>query len=668
MPATRLDLLRTHARAALAGAVVIALMLFWAVDDGGFAAQTWYWGALVALATLAVLFVTQRHHRASMPRALAVAVGFLALYVAWSYLSIAWAEYPGAALQGSNRTLLYLIVFWVVASVSWTEVLAATALLAFSCGVGVIGVVLMLRFAIGTHVAGLFYQGRLVAPTGYFNSTAALFTMAALVAVALAARRTLPGLLRGLLLAFACVDLEIALTVQSRGWLFTLPVVGLLGIIVAGGRLRVTAHAILPILGALAATRPLLRVYQISDHRLAHEATHAGKVGLLTVAAVFFVTTLIAWIEQARGRPPLGAATAHVLGTAAAVVALAGVGIGLYVVSGHRPGRFISREAHAFVANQERDTAGSHFADVGSGRVDIWRVAWKAFVAHPVGGLGQDNFGDYYLIHRHGSAEPEWPHSLEMRLLACTGAVGLLLFAGFIAAALTAAIRARSRGTSAHRMLVAAALLPLVDWLVHGSIDWFWEVPALGAPALGFLAMAGRIVVGPAVETAAVAEPSSRRRVLRPVGYAGAAVALLAATFVLGVPLIAERELALGERASFTNVSASLADFHRSHELNPLASDPGDQAGTVALVNGQPASAIRWFTQALGRRPDDWYAWLGRGLAESRIGSVASARHDFRAAARINAHQPVVGHALRLVATRHPLTIAQALAQIVYLA
>ena len=39
--------------------------------------------------------------------------------------------------------------------------------------------------------------GRLAAPTGYFNATAALFTIDALIAIALAARRELPGPLRG---------------------------------------------------------------------------------------------------------------------------------------------------------------------------------------------------------------------------------------------------------------------------------------------------------------------------------------------------------------------------------------------------------------------------------------------------------------------------------------
>ena len=84
--------------------------------------------------------------------------------------------------------------------------------------------------------------------------------------------------------------------------------------------------------------------------------------------------------------------------------------------------------------------------------------------------------------------EPAWTHSLEMRLLAHTGVVGFVLFAGFIVAARGGGARGSGDARRAPRQWVAgAALLPLVVWLIHGSVDWFWEMPALSGPALGFL-------------------------------------------------------------------------------------------------------------------------------------------------------------------------------------
>src|SRR6185312_3362182 len=102
---------------------------------------------------------------------------------------------------------------------------------------------------------------------------------------------------------------------------------------------------------------------------------------------------------------------------------------------------------------------------------DFWRVALDAFVNHPIGGLGQDNFGDYYLPRRRTAEEPSWTHSLELRLLAHTGIVGFGLFAGFVGMALTAALRARRRGPPLVRSVSAIALLPFVVWVIYGSVD-----------------------------------------------------------------------------------------------------------------------------------------------------------------------------------------------------
>ncbi len=46
--------------------------------------------------------------------------------------SIAWAESPGDALQGSNRALLYLLVFVLMLSLPWTPEGALAALVTFA--------------------------------------------------------------------------------------------------------------------------------------------------------------------------------------------------------------------------------------------------------------------------------------------------------------------------------------------------------------------------------------------------------------------------------------------------------------------------------------------------------------------------------------------------------
>jgi tetratricopeptide (TPR) repeat protein len=252
-----------------------------------------------------------------------------------------------------------------------------------------------------------------------------------------------------------------------------------------------------------------------------------------------------------------------------------------------------------------------------------------------------------------------------MRLLAHTGIVGFALFAAFLVLALRAAARTRRGADPTRQMLAGAALMPLVVWLIHGSLDWFWEFPALSAPALGFLVMAGRLGEQPAPSDSPATV--GRRSAPRPFAYAGAATAFVVATAVLGFPFLATRELSLGETASHTNPSAALADFNRSHTLNPLSSDPGTLGGTVALLDGRYADARTRFSQAITKEPGAWFAWLGRGLSSSSLGDEDAARNDFRSALRLNDQQAAVRDAAARVMTSHPLTVSEAFKEVNYL-
>ena len=637
-------------------------MLVWAVHNGGYDEDTWYWGALamLALTTGTVFALGGRGLRLS--RSAAIATGLFALYTAWSYLSITWASYKGIALEGSNKTLLYLLMFGLLAALPWTERGALTALLAFAVGVGTIAIVLLVRLAAGSHVTGLFVGGRLAAPTGYINSTAALLTMGVLTAIALAARRELWGPVRGLLLACAAAELDLAITVQSRGWLFTLPLVALVAIVVSPARLRVTAAAVLPVVGSALVARRLLHVYQNTpSDPLQRLAEHAGRPALALCVAVFVVGTLFAWADGLRP-VALGSIARRITGAILVIVALGGgAGVVLAVSHGH-PGSFISRQWHGFSHEPSANT-DSHFSDAGSGRYDFWRVSLKAFEAHPVGGLGQDNFGDYYLRHRHTGEEPVSPHSLEMRLLSQTGVVGTVLFVGFMAAAIAGALRARRRGSDLGRAVAAAALLPLIVWLIHGSIDWFWEMPSLSGPALGFLAIAGawadREPDGQPTRSARRTIERARGPLVRRGAIGVGSLAALAALVVLAFPYLSVREVSIATNIQNVDPVASLHDLHIAGRLNPLDSGPGLVAGAVALRHGEWAQARRSLGQSTGREPGDWLAWLLAGVAASEQGRRSVARVDYVRADKIDRLQPAVMEALARVGSRRPLTSAE---------
>ncbi len=679
----------------LPGFVAVGLMLLWAEHDGGYDADTWYWGALLTLALLVVTVIGLGSRRAALSRPAALAMLALAAYTAWSYLSILWADVPGWALEGSNRTLLYLLLFALFAVIPWAPGAGLAAMALFALGVGTLAVWILARMAFGHDIAALLIDGRLVAPTGYFNSSVALFMMAALVATTLATRRELPVLLRGALLAVACAALQLCVTGQSRGWLFTLPLVLLASIAVVRDRVRVTLAAVLPAAGALIPLHRLLTVFEIHQGPALQDAAgRAARISLLICAGVLVAGALLAWADVRLGPRRMRPAAQRVLGAAVAAAAIGAASAGVLAATHGHPVAFVQRQWHGF--SHESDTAtASHFAAVGSSRYDLWRVSLDAFLAHPVGGLGQDNFADYYITRRRTGEDPRSTHSLEMRLLAETGAVGTALFAAFTILAVAAALRSRRVGSDLAAAVGAAALLPLIVWAVHGSVDWFWEMPALSGPAfacLGLGAALGRprratsLAVeslpdahGPHASAATAgapepatplprgAPPASRRahsaaaRGARALGVAAGAVAVLAAAGVLGFPYLAVREVSVANDVRSRDPADALSRLQTAAKLNPLSSDPDEIGGTIALETGRYADAERLFEQALRRRPHGWFAWLGAGLAASAQHHPARAEHDFAYAASLNSREPLLPTVLMRARTRDPVSVREAL-------
>jgi hypothetical protein len=491
--------------------------------------------------------------------------------------------------------------------------------------------------------------------------------MLALVSIALSVRRELPALLRGVLLALSLAGLELALLAESRGWLFTLPVVLVLAIWAVRDRLAIALAAIPPIVGFLAVLHRLLDVYTVGsrlppDQRaLIAAAQHAGRAGLFACAVVFVIGSAAAMLAPVTIRRRPSARQRVAIGWIVAVVAVLGC-VGAADLATHgRPFHELRVQWSGFThpSRSEIDSEGSHFGSVGTQRYDAWRVAWDAFVAHPIGGLGQDNFADYYDAHGRTGISVAWTHSIEMRLLAHTGIVGTLAFLVFLAGALTAAVRVRTRSEPLARATVGIALCPLIVWLVHGSVDWFWEIPALTGPALGFLAAAGSL--GAAERPV---EPAASWRTVAARGLEVCAVG--AAVVVLVFSYLSVREMSIGADLRSSNPDAAFAAFRRAGSLNPLNADPGRFGGTLALQLGRWREARSFYAQAIAREPDGWLPWFGSGLAASMLGDQREASRDFRRALSVENAQPAIRIALRRVHSSHPLTARQGLRMLVF--
>jgi O-antigen ligase len=196
--------------------------------------------------------------------------------------------------------------------------------------------------------------------------------------------------------------------------------------------------------------------------------------GGLIAAGVSAVAALV----FAKGKRP------HVLALIALVV---GMGLAYFSTS---PGRL------------DRITS---FNGGGNGRSDIWRVGWRMTRAHPINGIGLNNFtlesGRY--VRRPGALKfvaliaerPHVAHNSYLQLWAETGLVGLLLFLAVIYGALHAAILAARRFEATARpalaelsraVLIAGIGALAASFFISNATDKrLWLILALGPILLG---------------------------------------------------------------------------------------------------------------------------------------------------------------------------------------
>ncbi len=637
------------ARLVLCAAPALALLLVWAARDGGYGAVSWLGGgiALIVLAAWVRLVFGPARALGRRGRLALIALG---LYVVWSYASVLWAADKGAAMTGSDRALLYLVLAWLFATLAWTHRRLELALTAYMLGVGGLAVAWLTELALGP-APQLLQGGQFAAGLGYHNATAALGTIGALGSILLASSRHRQPLTRAGLAAGAAACLGVSLLAESRGWLYTLPVIVALVIAIAPARGRVLVWSAIPV-GCVLATFPwvLHGLAATGSGSAAHQTAAAADVGvaragLLASLASGALALLAARLERRYRLSRRGKrVTRTAARTVAAAAVLATIGAGAAAIGSG----IVSRGWHQFTTDAPVASGAPRFGELGSGRYDFWRVAFQSFTSHPLGGLGQDNFAQRYVAARRTEEEPAWIHSLELRLLAHTGAVGFALFAAFIALALGAYRLAARDADRRLRVALAAALVPLVVWVVHGSVDWLWEIPALSGAAFAFLGAA--IGLEPGRERAAGTRPIW--------ALAGAAAGVV----LLGSAYVGERALAAGNSLAATRPAAAVKELSLAARLEPLNSAPVALEAGIELRAGNGSPALRLTQAGLRRDQGNWVLWLEDGLAAGAAGNPDLERTALDRAHALDPQEPVIELAQRRAATPHPLTITEAAA------
>jgi tetratricopeptide (TPR) repeat protein len=627
--------------------VALALFVVWATDEAGYPVTHWAPGGVIVLALLAIAIAFVGLPWAQVPRAVKLALGCLAAYTALSFLSILWASVPGAAWEGADRTLLYLLVFWLFAC--WPQQGPSALLLLGAWTLAMVGlalfVALHLDAASAASLPALIPGARLTYPSGYPNASAAQWLMAFWPAFMLA-RSQLPGWwLRGLL-AGGCVLLaEVALLSQSRGSLYATPVMLVLVFAVAPMRTR-TFALLVPVAAGIAAAAPA--VLRVGDH--VHDGQvipatlhHAIAATLLAAVVVGAVVALAAAVERRASLPALQSRRVHrgvaAIGLASLVLGLAAAGAAL-----GNPVPRLEHAWHTFKGGYAADSSGSRLiSGLGSNRYDFYRVALDEFDAHPLLGIGVDNFQEQYLRHGRSEETPRYPHSVELRVLAETGLVGVLLALVGLIAALWAAMCAVRRTDPLAACVAVAALAGFVYWAVHGSFDWFWEFAGLGGPAFALLGLACALAPRRARDEAPA------RRIPTAAVRAGALALAVAAVASLVAPWLSQLEIESAVRVWTYAPQVAYARLDDAARLNPLSDEADLVAGTIALRYRQLARADRDFAQALERSPDDAYATLERGAIASASGRRTAALGLLERALELSPREILAREALQVV-------------------
>jgi uncharacterized membrane protein YidH (DUF202 family) len=224
----------------------------------------------------------------------------------------------------------------------------------------------------------------------------------------------------------------------------------------------------------------------------------SALVLLLLIMLGAALATLAAIRAEERGTARLGAlAYARRLpAVAAAAVALCVVGL---VAGG------LGEDAKA------ESAAGtpSRFASVSSLRYEYWRVGAKTFWREPVRGVGAGGYRVSWRMERRVARSVTEVHSLPLEMAAELGLPGLILFGLFLGGIAAAGRRALRIGAP----LAPAACAVCTAWLLHATIDWDWQLPAVTLPALvlagGLLAASERRLPGGA--PAADWQPAAKR-------------------------------------------------------------------------------------------------------------------------------------------------------------
>jgi hypothetical protein len=478
----------------------VLLLILAVTSQGAFAVSRW---APLALFALAVLLGALLVRGGLVVRTRGVVVTLTGIWglAAWDLLSMLWAQSPASAFQAGDRTVLYAAIATLPLMLPAPRRALARAGWAITAGIGAIGVFILIRLLVDG--GPLFLAGRLNGPVNYRNATALLFAMAVPPCIVAAAGRTYRRSVRATALALATLCLGLAFLTQSRGILLGLGLGEVVILALGPDRVRRAWVSLLPIAAVALSSGWLLRPFHAFDGGAGvvpvHDITVAAW-GLTAATAWSFVVGLVLALFDSGVRANSPQMT-HLRRAARIALALAAVVVvaGALTAMGN-PVTYARQKWDQFTSLQSTTPTTTRLLTVGGQRYDLWRVAVKEFEAHPILGVGADNYSFGYYRLRATNRNLNDPHSLVFATLAESGVVGCVLLAMFligVAASLWAGWRRLDDGARRPAVAAAAAGAVLIG---QSTVDWMWLIPGLSAIGVFCLALA-------AAQGAAAARP-----------------------------------------------------------------------------------------------------------------------------------------------------------------
>jgi tetratricopeptide (TPR) repeat protein len=601
-------------------AVTLVLLVIALAYDGAFTASRW--GPL-AVATLALLALAPAR-RLRGPRLAAVLA--IWAFAGWTALSATWSGSPGDAVEGACRAFLYAGLFTLPVATLPDQV-AARRLAALAGAT--LGTFVLVFFAV-LYVRGepLLLAGRLNAPIGYRNGTAALLVMAFWPLICVAAARPVSPVVRGFAYAAASLSLGLAFLTQSRGALLGFAVGGVVVLAIGPDRLRRAWLTIVSVGLVAIFSGALLGPYDaFLDHVDQSASITSALQALLAIAVLALITMVLVAIfdrglratDAGRDRLRVGAATALGLGAVLSCIAALSV-IG-------NPVTFARDKVEEFKAVDAPVSQGStRLGATGGQRYDLWRVGLRQFERAPLVGAGEGSYRFAYYRERENDRNLSSPHSLVIGTLAELGLAGAALLLAFLIATGLAIARTAARAGESRRWIGAAAAVGAV-LVAQSAVDWLWLIPGLTGLAMFALGIA--VALGAEPEAPADGADAPRPPWLRvAAGAVCCAAALAVALFYLGDYEV-RKARAAGDRGA---AAQQLAAAERAERLNPWALEPRFLQASALETLGRRGAARAELAGALELEPDSFVVPGLLGDLELRAGHDRQARAWYRRA------------------------------------